>query len=126
MKAGRFLAINRNLTAHRIIPGRDQHTNVYDERRFEIFAALKDVEKLFEENQVFRDKFFHLFLFFKIGLLRWAYSSMRQDLRGIFREYLANSYESFTDEDFHKIYKVMPDLALMTHRLKYAPATLIA
>lgn len=44
MSAGRFLAINRSLTVHRLIPGRDQHTSVNDERRLEILKAFKDAE----------------------------------------------------------------------------------
>ncbi len=124
MSAGRFLAINRSLTVHRLIPGRDQHTSVNDERRLEIFKAFKDAERLFEDNFVFRQKYFHLFLFFKTGLLRWAISNLRPELHGIFREMVGYSYQSFTDEDFHRIYKFMPDVAMSSYRLKYAPGTL--
>jgi glycosyltransferase involved in cell wall biosynthesis len=121
MHAGRFLAISRNLTVHRLIPGREQHTNIYDERRLEIFAALRDTEKLFEENSDFRQKYFHLFLFFKWGLLHWAFTRLQPQLRGLFNEHVKISYKDFTDEDFARVYKFMPELALRSYRMKYAP-----
>jgi glycosyltransferase involved in cell wall biosynthesis len=125
MHAGRFLAINRSLTVHRLIPGSAQHTNVSDERRLDIFPALREAEDLFEKTPVFREKYYHLFLYFKWGLLRWAFLGVKPELRGVFQEYVALSYRSFTDQDFQTIYPVMPDLALMTHRVKYAPGTLL-
>jgi glycosyltransferase involved in cell wall biosynthesis len=125
MHAGRFLAINRSLTVHRLIAGSGQHTNVGDERRLDIFPALKDAERLFDDNPVFREKYFHLFLYFKWGLLRWALMALRPELRAIFEEYVAYSYKSFTDEDFARVYKYMPEIALISYRVKYAPSTLL-
>jgi glycosyltransferase involved in cell wall biosynthesis len=125
MHAGRFLAIRRSLTIHRLIPGRDQHTNIYDERRLDIFTGLKETEKLFDENRAYRDKYFHLFLYFKWGLLRWALGRLRPELHGLFHQHVLLSYASFTDEDFGRMYKLMPELALISYRMKYAPNTLL-
>lgn len=124
MRAGRFLALNKSLAIHRLIPGRDQHTSVQDERRLDIFVAFRDAERLFDENSDFRRKYFHLFLFFKAGLLRWAQGNLQPHLQGIFREMTAYAYRNFTDEDFHRVYSVMPDVAMTSYRLKYAPHTL--
>jgi glycosyltransferase involved in cell wall biosynthesis len=124
MQAGRFLAINRTLAIHRLVPGREQITSIFDERRLEIFTALKDTEKLFDDNRTFREKYFHLFLFFKWGMLRWTLANLRPDLRGIFLEHVSHSYRTFTDEDFARIYRHTPELALSIHRVKYAPSTM--
>ena len=124
MHAGRFLAVNRKLTIHSLIAGSDQHTNVYDERRIAIFEALRETESIFERNKLFRDKYYHLFLYFKAGLLGWALSRVRPDLRRIFDEHVTHSYRGFTDEDFKRIYQHSPDLALTILKLKYSPAGL--
>lgn len=65
MNAGRFLAINTSLTTHRLVPGREQHTNTFDERRLEMFKALEDAEKLFAENRIFRAKYYPVFVISK-------------------------------------------------------------
>ncbi|MDM9618993.1 glycosyltransferase family A protein [Rhizobium sp. S96] len=120
MKAGRFLAINTSLSIHRLVPGREQHTNTFDERRLEMFTALKDAEKLFEENPIFRAKYYPIFIVFKAGLLEWANRQIRQDLRAIFREYVSHSYQNFTDEDFDRVYRINPAIALATYRMKHS------
>ncbi len=120
MNAGRFLAINSSLTTHRLIPGREQHTSTFDERRLEMFAALKDTEKLFLENPIFRAKYYPIFIVFKAGLLEWAAKQMREDLHGLFREYVAHSYQYFTDEDFDSVYRINPSIALASYRMKHS------
>jgi len=94
MNAGRFLAINTSLTTHRLVPGREQHTNTFDERRLEMFKALEDAEKLFAENRIFRAKYYPVFVIFKAGLLEWVNRQIRQDLRSLFREYASYSYRN--------------------------------
>ncbi|MDM9629815.1 glycosyltransferase family 2 protein [Rhizobium sp. S152] len=120
MNAGRFLAINESLAIHRLVPGREQHTNTFDERRFEMFGAFREAEKLFEENPVFRAKYYPVFIIFKAGLIEWASRQIREDLQGIFREYAAHSYRNFTDEDFDRVYRINPAIALASYRKKHS------
>jgi len=120
MNAGHFLAINSSLTTHRLVPGREQHTSTFDERRLEMFKALRDAEKLFEDSPIFRAKFYPIFIIFKAGLLEWANQQMRHDLLGLFREHAAHSYQYFTDEDFHSVYQINPSLALASYRMKHS------
>ncbi len=120
MKAGRFLAVNRSLSIHRLVPGREQHTNTFDERRLEMFSALKDAERLFEDNPLFKAKYYPIFIVFKAGLLEWAHKQLRQDLHGLYREYVAKSYQYFTDEDFDRVYRINPSIALASYRMKHS------
>jgi len=120
MNAGRFLAINTSLTTHRLVPGREQHTNTFDERRLEMFKALEDAEKLFAENRLFRAKYYPVFVIFKAGLLEWVNRQIRQDLRSLFREYASYSYRHFTDEDFDRVYRINPGIALGSYRTKHS------
>lgn len=120
MNAGRFLAINRSLSTHRLVPGREQHTSTFDERRLELFAALRDTEKLFMANPLFRAKYYPIFIVFKAGLVEWAHQRIQPDLQGLFREYAARSYEHFTDEDFDNVYQINPSIALSSYRLKHS------
>ncbi|TQN60502.1 glycosyltransferase family 2 protein [Agrobacterium tumefaciens] len=120
MNAGQFLAINSSLTTHRLVPGREQHTSTFDERRLDMFAALKDAEKLFNDNPIFRAKYYPIFIIFKAGLLEWANRQMRHDLLGLFREHAAHSYQYFTDEDFDSVYQINPSIALASYRMKHS------
>lgn len=120
MNAGKFLAINTSLTTHRLVPGREQHTNTFDERRLEMFKALADTEKLFEENALFRAKYYPVFVVFKAGLLEWVNRQIRPELQGLFREYAAYSYKNFTDEDFDRVYRINPGIALGSYRTKHS------
>ncbi len=116
----RFLAINTSLTSHRLVPGREQHTNTFDERRLEMFRALEDAEKLIAENRIFRAKYYPVFVIFKAGLLEWVNRQIRQDLRSLFREYASYSCRHFTDDDFDRVYRINPGIALGSYRTKHS------
>jgi len=125
LNAGDFMVLDRPLVAHRVFPGREQHTNIFDERRLDVFAALRDADNLFAAMPDAKAKYYHWFLCFKIDLLQWLFPRLQVQLRDQFLGLLALSFADFDEKCFHAVYEKMRDTALQAYRLKYAPHKLV-
>lgn len=119
--ARKILLLNRSLIVHREIAGRQQHTNIFDARRLEVFKAFADVENLFARQPALKENHYHWFLCFKLDLLKWIAHRLDKKLMDQFFNLLAASYQPFDDAEFHRVYGRMRDMALTSLTLKYAP-----
>lgn len=105
--------IDEYMYIHREFKSRQQITNYFDERRFDMFIALAEVDNLLHSNEKYIDSYYHYFLLFKLDLLRWALKRMPENLRDEFLQKTKKSMSLFSRRDFmlgaHKMPTVYSD-----------------
>lgn len=121
MMSSKVTLYNKTLISHRVFEGRQQITNIFDERRFDAFRALADVEDLLRSNPDLSGKYFHQFCRFKLDLLKWINARLGSPLRSEFLSRVRRSYGNFTPAAFIGCFDHYPKIATDSAYLRYVP-----
>jgi len=105
---------------HRNFQTGQQITNYFDERRFELFTALEEVDGFMHSNSGFMKNYYSYYLLFKLGLLRWVLSRMPEDLMPVFLNKVQQSTSRFTKKDFLLGAHQMPNVYTEMVKLKFS------
>jgi len=109
---------------HRLFQsGQQQVTNCFDERRFDLFTVLTEVDTLIHDNPKLMKDFYPYFLLFKIEILRWARDRMPDDLLEPFNQKVENSMDLFSRKDYLLGANIMPNVyaEMLKIKLKIHP-----
>ncbi len=96
---------------HFVIQGQEQITTIFDKRRFVAFIALNEVDEFIRSDEHYYEHFFHLYLKFKVSLLRWMKAKLPDNLISDFNEKVTISYQSYNSLDTLKVSLKMPNVA---------------
>ncbi len=114
--------IDESLYIHREFESGQQQqiTNYFDERRFDMFLALEEVDDLMHSNDDFIEHYYKHFLLFKLDLLRWALARMPDHLREEFLKKTKKSMAQFSKRDFLRGAHSMPNVYSEMAKIKLA------
>ena len=121
MHAQKIGMMNRYLIAHRVYQGAAQLTNVFTEKRFEVFKAFAEVEVLFTRLPRMKEAYYQWFLRSKLDLLCWIYPQLPYDLRERFFALIRQCYEEYGQTEYDYVRKQSIEMADIALRLKQAP-----
>lgn len=121
LHANRILVLNKAMLVHRIINAHEQHTNVTDSRRLDVFDVFREVEALMSSNIEYKETYYHWYLAFKYLLIIWIFKNIHKNYFQSFMSMVSLSYADFDDAEFHRLYPKMKDIAMRSMELKYAP-----
>lgn len=121
MMSSKVTLYNKMLISHRVFEGRQQITNIFDERRFDAFQALADVENLLQSNPDLSVKYFHQFCRFKLDLLKWINARLAAPLRKEFLDRVRRSYSHYSPVAFIGCFDHYPKIATDSAYLRYTP-----
>jgi len=113
--------MNRYLIGHRVYQDRAQLTNVFTEKRFEVFKAFAEVEALFARLPRMKEAYYQWFLRSKFDLLDWIYPQLPFDLRERFFALVRQCYEEYGQADYENVRRQSFETADIALRLKQAP-----
>lgn len=126
LNARSIVMYNSYLITYRQIQGAQQTTNVFDERRLEVFKAFDDVELIFEGNAVLKRRFYQWFLSLKMDVLRWIASRLDASLRPRFCSLMLASYaRHMSEQSFYDAHRTLPNVARFSLTMKYAPEKIL-
>jgi len=119
----RITVVDEVAYTHRLFQTGNQVTNCFDERRFELFTVLKEVDTLIHDNPHFLKEFYAYFLLFKIEIFRWARDRMPKELLIPFNERVENSMRLFSKKDYLLGASEMPNVysEMLKIKLKIHP-----
>ncbi len=103
--------VDTRICNHFVIQGQEQITTIFDKRRFAAFIALNEVDEFIRSNENYYEHFFHLYLKFKVTLLRWMKGQLPENLISDFNEKVTISYQSYNSLDTLKVSLKMPNVA---------------
>jgi glycosyltransferase involved in cell wall biosynthesis len=126
MHAQKIGMMNRYLIGHRVYQDRAQLTNVFTEKRFEVFKAFAEVEALFARLPLMRRAHYQWFLRSKLDLLVWIGSQLPFDLRERFLVLVKQCYEDYGQADYDNVRGQSYETADIALRLKQAPQQVLA
>ncbi|NRP85960.1 putative glycosyltransferase EpsJ [Ensifer adhaerens] len=121
MHAQRIGMMNRYLIGHRVYEERAQLTNVFTEKRFEIFTAFEEVEALFARLPLMKQAYYQWFLCSKLDLLQWIYPRLPVNLRERFLTLITQSYAGYDEPEYNYVRAQSPQMAEVSLRLKRTP-----
>jgi glycosyltransferase involved in cell wall biosynthesis len=118
--ANQITLIDEVFYTHRNFQSGQQITNYFDERRFELFTALDEVDTFMHSNSLFMKNYYAYYLLFKLELLRWVLSRMPEDLMVVFLEKVKASTSQFSKKDFLLGAHQMPNVYTEMVKLKFS------
>lgn len=98
--ANQITLVDEVFYTHRNFQAGQQITNYFDERRFELFTALEEVDGFMHTDSVIMKHYYAYYLLFKLELLRWARDRMPEDLLPQFNQKVEDSMAYFSKKDF--------------------------
>jgi glycosyltransferase involved in cell wall biosynthesis len=122
--AEKITVFDQVIYTHRLFQsGQQQVTNCFDERRFDLFTVLMEVDALIHNHPRFMKEFYPYFLLFKIEILRWARDRMPEELLDTFNQKVENSMELFSRKDYLLGANAMPNVysEMLKIKLKIHP-----
>lgn len=125
LNAAKICVYNDTLINHRVFEKREQITNVFDERRFDAFQALHEVEVMLLADDVYSRRYYHYFLQFKLELMKWINTRMRPDLRDEFLQRVGQSYDLMHEGLFLQSFDHAPGVATESAMLRAQPQLLL-
>ncbi len=125
LHAGSIRLFNQALVHHRVFADRNQITNVFDKRRFDVFRAFEDVERLFDRQPELVRQYYRFFLDFKLDLIRWVYDRLEADLRPLMRQHVAASYHRYDMKAYLDMFEINPQVATQSAYLKNSPESIL-
>ncbi|MDP9837771.1 glycosyltransferase involved in cell wall biosynthesis [Neorhizobium huautlense] len=122
LNARTIVMYNRELITYRQIVNSDQTTNVFDERRLDVFKAFEDVEAVFSDRGDLKEKYYPWFLLLKMDVLAWIASRLAPGLRDRFIALVADNYSRhMTDKAYADAQAVFPQVAQFSAVLRNSP-----
>ncbi len=120
MLAKQITLVDEVYYTHRNFQTGQQITNYFDERRFELFTALEEVDDLMHSNSMFMENYYAYYLLFKLGLFRWVLSRMPEDLMAEFFDKVKKSTSHFSKKDFLLGAHQMPNVYNEIVKMKFS------
>ncbi|MEL7466000.1 MAG: glycosyltransferase family 2 protein [Pseudomonadota bacterium] len=111
MLAKKLVVTRTPLCIHIVEQGKGNITNIADKRRLEIFTALEDVERLFEDRPWLKRRYYNEFLEFKMNLVEWAVGRVPLAHRAEFARRYAESCRRITVLDYNTLASPKFDVA---------------
>lgn len=120
MNSRKITLVNTSICNHFVLDGNNQITNIADARRLVVFDVLNELEQEIVNNKKFFELYYHFFLRFKIGLLKWAKAKFKDDpdLLDEFNKRVESSYELMDVDFLFKVSEKMPNIAAEAVYLK--------
>lgn len=110
MKARKIYLHDQPCYVHRLFNSRQQITNYFDERRFDLFQAIDDLEKFFNENPQYKSHFYHYFMVLKHDVFLWARGKMPERLAVSYNQKVIKSIMNMTVLDLLRNVKKSPSV----------------
>lgn len=110
------------LIYHYVVKGNDQITNLFDQRRLAVFAALSDAEAHVFRSTATISAFYHHFMDFKLNLLKWIYRRLPSAHHELFLTHAMESYKSYGKSEHVYLALKSPRLADQSFWIKHSPA----
>lgn len=121
MHAQKIGMMNRYLIGHRVYEERAQLTNLFTEKRFEIFKAFEEVEALFARLPLMKQAYYQWFLRSKLDLLQWIYPRLPVNLKERFLVLITQSYAGYDQLEYNYVRTQWPEMAEISLKLKRTP-----
>ncbi|AWF79452.1 hypothetical protein BTJ40_00640 [Microbulbifer sp. A4B17] len=96
---------------HYIYSTESRLSNVSDGRRTSILQVFDELEAFFNKNLNARERFYHLYIKFKLGLFNWCCRNLSEEYRANFKVNFSRSFLSLTCMDYRMLFERDPDIA---------------
>lgn len=118
MNASRISVMNQSLCGHRVSMRSNQITNISDARRMAMLDVFNELEEYFNKESLFKERYYHFFVSFKIKLFRWGNARIDEGHKESFYEEFCKTFENMSKLDFLIVSERMPRVAVEALRYR--------